>query len=96
MLHTEDTMIWFEEPLALDAPSSLDGDASYSDMVHGLFSDSPDEEAESLGILMTVISSSSPNEEHDYRETKYGDMLTSAMEALRSQVTNTTYKLHAQ
>jgi hypothetical protein len=71
-------------------------DASYSDMVHGLFSDSPDEEAESLGILMTVISSLSPNEEHDYRETKYGDMLTSAMEALRSQVTNTTYKLHAQ
>ncbi|KAH9204470.1 hypothetical protein DL95DRAFT_398456, partial [Leptodontidium sp. 2 PMI_412] len=51
MLHTEDTMIWSEEPLALDAPSSLDGDASYSDMVHGLFSDSPDEEAESLRTL---------------------------------------------
>ena len=99
MLHTEDTMIWSEEPLALDAPSSLDGDASYSDMVHGLFFDSPDEEAESLGNLMPVmpvISSSSPNEKHDSRETNYGDMLSSAMEALRSQVTNTTYKLHAQ
>ncbi|KAH9203042.1 hypothetical protein DL95DRAFT_399709, partial [Leptodontidium sp. 2 PMI_412] len=51
MLYTQDTMIWSEESLALDAPSSLDGDASYSDMVHGLFSGSPDEEAESLGIL---------------------------------------------
>ena len=92
MLHTE-------EPLALDAPSSLDGDASYSDMVHGLFSDSPDEEAESLGTLipvMPVIGSSTPNEKHDSRETNYGDMLSSVMEALRSQVTNTTYKLHAQ
>ncbi|KAH6702767.1 hypothetical protein BKA61DRAFT_680966 [Leptodontidium sp. MPI-SDFR-AT-0119] len=96
MLRTEDTMIWSEEPLALDAPSSLDGDASYSDMVHGLFSGSPDEEAESLMPVMPVISSSSPNEKHDSRETNFGDMLSSAMEALRSQVTNTTYKLYAQ
>lgn len=45
---------------------------------------------------MPVIGSPSPNEKHDSRETAYGDMLSSAIEALRSQVTNTTYKLHAQ
>ncbi|KAG9247724.1 hypothetical protein BJ878DRAFT_477104 [Calycina marina] len=46
--------------------------------------------------VMPVISSSSPNEKHDSSETNYEDMRSSAMEALRSQVTNTTYTLHAQ
>jgi len=54
MLQTEDTMTWSEEPLALDTPSSLDGDALYSNMFHRLFSD---EEAEYSIPVMPVICS---------------------------------------
>ncbi|KAL5330866.1 hypothetical protein ACEPPN_000391 [Leptodophora sp. 'Broadleaf-Isolate-01'] len=89
-------MRWHEERSALDGPSSLDEDASSSAIVHELLSDSPDEEAESLDTLMPVVGSPSPSEKHDTHETAYGDLLSRAVEALRSQVTNTTYILHAQ
>lgn len=45
---------------------------------------------------MPVISSLNPNEKNDSHGTAYKDMISSAIKALRSQVTNITYKLHAQ
>lgn len=96
MQHAEGMMRWHEERSALDGPSAMDEDASSSVMVHGLLSNSPDQEAESLETVMPVMGSRSPNEKHNTHETAYGDLLSRAMEALRSQVTNTTYILHAQ
>jgi hypothetical protein len=89
-----------EEPPPLDDPSTFYNDASYgmyNDMVHELFPDSPDVEAESSDALVPVVRSPSPNEKHDSpSRTAHGDLLSRAVEALRYQVTNTTNKLHAK
>jgi hypothetical protein len=89
-----------KEPLPLDNLSIFYNDASYgmyNDMVHELFLDSPDVEAESSDALVPVVRSPSPNEDHDSpSRTAHGDLLSRAVEALRCQVTNITNKLYAK
>lgn len=69
----------------------------YNDMVHELFPDSPDVDAESSDCLVPVVRPSSPKEKHDcLSRTAHGDLLSKAVEALRCQVTNTTNKLHTK
>jgi hypothetical protein len=88
------------QPLPVDDASTFYYEASYgmyNDMVHELFPDSPDVDAESSDALVPVVRPSSPKENHDYlSRTAHGDLLSKAVEALRCQVTNTTNKLHTK
>jgi hypothetical protein len=88
------------EPRRVDDASTFYYEASYgmyNDMVHELFPDSPDVDAESSDALVPVVRPSSPKEKHDsLGRTAYGDLLSKAVEALRCQVTNTTNRLHTE
>jgi hypothetical protein len=69
----------------------------YNAMVYELFPDSSDMEDGSSDALMPVVRSLSPTEKHDSCiRMAYGNLLSSAVEALRCQVINTTNKLHAE
>jgi hypothetical protein len=64
------------EPLPVDDASTFYNDAScgmYNDMVHELFPDSPDVDAESSDALVPVVRPSRPKEKHNsLSRTAYG------------------------
>jgi hypothetical protein len=76
-----------EETLLLDDYSTFYKDTlyrMYHNIVHELFPDSSDVEAESSDALVPVMSSPSPREEHDsLHRIAYKDLLIKAVEALR-------------
>jgi hypothetical protein len=75
------------EPLPVDNASTFYYEASYgmyNDMVHELFPDSLDVDAESSNALMPIVRPSSLKEKHDaLGRTAYKDLLSKAVEALR-------------
>ncbi|RDL30348.1 uncharacterized protein BP5553_10226 [Venustampulla echinocandica] len=66
-------------------------------IVHELFPDLPEVDAESSDALVPALRSPWPKEKHSsHSETAYRDLLSKAVEALRCLVANTTKKLHAE
>jgi hypothetical protein len=88
------------EPLPVDDALIFYHEESYgmyNDIVHELFPDSPNVDAESSDVLVLVVRPSSPKEKHDaFSRTAYKDLLSKAIKALRCQVTNTTNKLYTK
>ena len=76
-----------EQPPPLDDPLTHFNDASYgmyNNIVHELFLDSSDGEAEPSDALVPLIRSPSAKDEHDPpSRTAYRDLLSEAVEALR-------------
>jgi hypothetical protein len=69
----------------------------YNNIVHKLFPDSPDIDAEYLDALVPIVRPLSPKEKHNaLSRTAYRDLLSKAVEALRCQVTNTTNRLYTK
>jgi hypothetical protein len=88
------------EPLPVDDALTFYYKASYgmyNDIIHEIFPDSPDVDAESSDALVPMVRPSSPKEKHDaLGRTAYRDLLSKAMEALRCQVTNITNRLYTK